>query len=184
MPEQYEDFGTVTKKSLLHTLTEHQVEIRQEVVDLVMEAYDNLSTFPDVVPALRSLKDTPDVECVVFSNGSQKMINNSINSSKDLKPVSSAFSQLVSVDHMRSFKPNPEVYRYLAQCVDMAGQESQLWLVSSNPFDVVGARAVGMNAAWVDRTGNGWQDKLGLEPTKIVHDLGGLIELVSSLKDR
>jgi len=172
----------VTYKSLLHTLTEHEVEIRQQVVDSVMKAYDNLSTFPDVAPALRSLKDTPGVECVVFSNGSQKMINNSVNSSKDLKPVSSAFSQLVSVDHMRSFKPDPEVYRYLAQCVDMAGQESQLWLVSSNPFDVVGARAVGMNAVWVDRTGKGWQDKLGLEPTKIIRGLGGLTELVSSLK--
>lgn len=180
--EQYEDFESVTRKSLLHTLAEHQVDIQEEVVNSVMEAYDNLSTFPDVVPALQSLQDTPDIECVVFSNGSQKMINNSVHSSNDLKPVSSAFSQLISVDHMRSFKPRPEVYRYLAECVDMAGQESRLWLVSSNPFDVVGARAVGMNAAWVDRTGNGWQDKLGLEPTKIVRGLGGLTELLSSLK--
>ncbi|KAK5936508.1 hypothetical protein PMZ80_011255 [Knufia obscura] len=147
-----------------------------------MEAYDNLSTFPDVVPALKSLKDTPDVACVIFSNGTPRMIGNSVSSSEDLKPVGSIFSRLVSVDHVRSFKPNPEVYRYLAQCVDMAGQESQLWLVSSNPFDVVGARAVGMNAAWVDRAGSGWQDKLSLESTKIVRGLGDLVELVSSLK--
>ena len=29
----------------------------------------------------------------------------------------------------------------------------EIWLVTSNPFDVVGARAAGMKAAWVDREG-------------------------------
>ena len=156
--------------------------MREDAVDRIMRAYDNLSTFPDVVPALEALKDTPDVECVVFSNGTQKMVSNSVNGSDNLKAISAAFSQLVSVDQMRSFKPNPEVYRYLAQCVGMAGQESQMWLVSGNPFDVAGARAMGMNAAWVDRAGNGWQDKLGLEPTRIIRGLGDLVDLVESLK--
>lgn len=36
-----------------------------------------------------------------------------------------------------------------------------MWLVSGNPFDVVGARSVGMQAAWVDRGGKGWVDGLG-----------------------
>lgn len=36
-----------------------------------------------------------------------------------------------------------------------------MWLVSANPFDVVGARAAGMSAAWVDRGGLGWVDGLG-----------------------
>jgi len=41
-----------------------------------------------------------------------------------------------------------------------------IWLVSGNPFDVVGARAAGIQAAWVDRAGGhhgkgGWNDRLG-----------------------
>jgi len=41
-----------------------------------------------------------------------------------------------------------------------------IWLVSGNPFDIVGARAVGWQAAWVDRAGGhsgngGWNDRLG-----------------------
>ena len=35
-----------------------------------------------------------------------------------------------------------------------------IWLVSGNPFDVVGAKAMGMKAAWVDRAGSGWADQL------------------------
>lgn len=164
----------------MHTLAEHSVEMRESDIDSMMQAYDNLSTFPDVVPALEALQQT-QVDCVVFSNGTQRMISNSVNGSEDLRPISFLFSQLISVDHMRSFKPNPEVYRYLAQCVSMQGQEAQIWLVSGNPFDVVGARAVGMNAAWVDRAGRGWQDKLGLEPTTIIKCLGDLVDLANNL---
>lgn len=182
MLEQYENFEAVTRKSLLHTLAEHQVEMREEDVDSVMEAYDQLSTFPDVVPALQSLKETPYLEMVVFSNGTQRMLGNSVNGSQELKSISSLFSQLVSVDNIQCYKPDPEAYRHLAECAGMAGQESQIWLVSGNPFDVVGARAVGMNAAWVDRAGNGWQDRLGSEPTTIIRDLGGLKELLENLK--
>ena len=158
------------------------MEANAEDIDSIMRAYDNLSTFPDAIPALEDLKRTANVECVVFSNGTRKMLHNSVNGSNDLKPVSNIFSQLVSVDHIQSFKPNPEVYKYLAQCVSMVGHEAQMWLVSGNPFDVVGARAVGMNAAWVDRSGTGWQDHLGLEPTTIIRSLSELVELVKSLK--
>lgn len=128
MPEQYEDFEQLTRKSLLHTLA---VEMKADGVDSLMQAYDGLSTFPDVVPALEMLEKVSDLECVVFSNGTPKMIENSVNRSLDLRSVSTAFSRLISVDHMRRFKPHPEVYRYLAQCVEMPGQESQIWLISS-----------------------------------------------------
>jgi 2-haloacid dehalogenase len=61
----------------------------------------------------------------------------------------------------------------------------------SNPFDVVGARACGLNAIWVDRSGSGWSDQLGmglgpggreLAPTKIVKGLGEVAEYVRSLQ--
>ena len=58
----------------------------------------------------------------------------------------------------------------------------EMWLVSGNPFDVVGARAVGMRAVWVDRGGKGWADGLvgGEEwgPTAVVGGLGEVVEVV------
>ena len=136
-----------------------------------MHAYDSLSTFPDVEPALKMLSSNEGIDCVVFSNGTRDMVSNSVNKSPDLSPHASIFKKLVSVDFIQSFKPMPEVYKYLAHTMNMAGQESQMWLVSGNPFDVTGARAVGMQAAWVDRAGKGWQDKLSLEPTVVVKSL-------------
>ncbi|ETN42359.1 haloacid dehalogenase, type II [Cyphellophora europaea CBS 101466] len=169
--KKYEDFSEVTRKSLHHALAEHGVSLDDEQADELMKQYDNLSTFPDVEPALKKLAANPNVNCVIFSNGTKSMVTNSVRSSDDLKPLGDVFKDIVTVDFVRSFKPAPEVYKYLAQRTQKTGAESSMWLVSGNPFDVCGARAVGMQAAWVDRQGNGWQDKLGGEPTAIVKSL-------------
>ena len=143
-----------------------------------MQAYDHLSIFPDVEPVLNKLSSYKGIECVVFSNGTKKMVSNSVNKSHEMSPFASVFKELITVDFVRSFKPAPEVYKYLAQCMGKTGQEDQMWLVSGNPFDVVGARAVGMQAAWVDRAGNGWQDMLGGEPTVVVRSLEEVADVV------
>lgn len=141
-----------------------------------MLGYDQLATFEDVLPALQKLGLTESIKCVVFSNGTRQMIDNSMNGSS-LSQIGSVFSQLISVDHLQRYKPAPEVYKYLANCTEMTGKEDEIWLVSGNPFDVVGARAVGMNAVWVDRAGAGWQDKLGPEPSKIIRSLEELVSI-------
>ncbi len=166
----------MTRKSLHHALAEHGVSLNDGEVDKLMEAYDSLSTFPDVNPALKSLQASPDIECVVFSNGTGSMVSNSVYKSGDLD--SSAFKDIVTVDHVKSFKPAPEVYKFLARRTGNEGREHAMWLVSGNPFDVTGARTVGMQAAWVDRAGNGWQDRLGLGPTVVVRGLGEVAEVI------
>lgn len=144
----------------------------------MMKAYDSLSIFPDVAPALKSLSSKSDVDCVVFSNGTKTMVSNSVNKSEELSPHASVFKNIITVDFVRTFKPAPEVYKYLASCVGKTGNEGEMWLVSGNPFDVVGARSVGMQAAWVDRAGNGWQDMLGGKPTVVVKSLEEVAEAV------
>lgn len=144
-----------------------------------MRAYDSLSIFPDVAPTLNKLSSNPDIECVVFSNGTKAMVSNSVYQSDELSPHASVFRNLVTVDFVRSFKPAPEVYKYLAQRMDKVGKEEEMWLVSGNSFDVVGARAVGMQAAWVDRAGNGWQDMLGGGPTVVVRSLEDVADAVA-----
>lgn len=47
------------------------------------------------------------------------------------------------------FKPNPQVYRYAARI--LSAEPGQLLMVSSNSFDVVGARASGYRGAYVNR---------------------------------
>jgi 2-haloacid dehalogenase len=152
-----------------------------------MRAYDTLSIFSDVGPALEKLKRASNVEAYVFSNGTNEMVSSSVHKSPDLKPYSSVFKGIVVVEEVRKFKPHPETYYHLARTVgkDPTSKKdlSEIWLVSGNPFDIVGARAVGMKAAWVDRAGNGWQDavvpgNIG-RPNVIAKDLEEVVNTIS-----
>lgn len=150
-----------------------------------MKAYDNLSTFPDVAPALKALANENGLTAVVFSNGTKSMVTNSVRLSPDLGPHADVFESIVTVDEVKCFKPDPRVYYHLAETVGIGKSREEmgrLWLVSGNPFDVVGARAVGMQAAWVDRGGAGWTDGLvqgeTYKPTVVVKGLGEVVEAV------
>ena len=180
MSEQFASFSDITRNTLLHALAENAVELDEDEIEKLMKAYDSLSSFPDVEPALKKLASNPNIECVVFSNGTKTMVSNSVQKSNDLSPHSSLFKDMITVDDVKMFKPAPEVYAHLAKCVDKVGHEGDMWLISGNPFDVVGARAFGMQAAWVDRAGNGWQDKQGGQPTVIVHSLEEVEQLVQA----
>ena len=150
-----------------------------------MKAYDTLSTFPDVAPALKTLASEPGVTAVVFSNGTNSMVTNSVKSSPDLGPHASIFKELVTVEDVMCFKPDPRVYYHLAEKMGKGTSKQatgEMWLVSGNPFDIVGARAVGMQAAWVDRGGAGWTDglvprEMG-KPTVVVRGLEEVAEVV------
>ncbi|KAL9624534.1 MAG: hypothetical protein Q9160_001198 [Pyrenula sp. 1 TL-2023] len=176
----FQSFSDITHNSLQHALSENHATLDRPATEELMKAYDSLSTFPDVSPAMERLAKNDNVACFVFSNGTNSMVSNSVKKSPDLQPHASAFLDLITVEEVRVFKPAPEVYRYLARKVEMVGREDQIWLVSGNPFDVVGARSIGMQACWVDRGGIGWQDRLvpGLEPTAIAKDLHEIVDIV------
>lgn len=164
-------------------MADSNVSLNNDSIASLMRAYDSLSTFPDVSPALKALDKESGITAVVFSNGTNSMVTTSVNSSPDLGPHASVFKNIVTVEEIQCFKPNPKVYYHLAEKMGKGTTKdamSEMWLVSGNPFDVVGARAVGMQAAWVDRAGNGWTDALVQgetgKPTLVVKGLGQVVE--------
>lgn len=181
----YIDFSTLTLRSLKHTLSEYSLSYNTSHLDTLLAAYDSLSTFPDVSPALDALRNESSITPVVFSNGTTDMVSASVHKSADLSPYKDIFKDLVTVEDVKKFKPDPAVYYHLAKKMGKGTSKEemgQMWLVSGNPFDVVGARKVGMQAAWVDREGKGWVDGLveGEDggPTVVVKGLGEVVEAV------
>lgn len=161
-PGLYKPFSEITRTSLQHALAEHSVTLSSTDIAGLMKAYDSLSTFPDVEPALKAISKDASINAYVFSNGTDAMVSSSVQQPPSLSPHASVFKSLITVQSVQLFKPHPEVYYYLAEKVGKGKDDmGSIWLVSGNPFDVVGARAVGMQAAWVDRAGNGWSDRLG-----------------------
>ncbi|KAJ5046514.1 uncharacterized protein L3040_003757 [Drepanopeziza brunnea f. sp. 'multigermtubi'] len=160
----YKPFSDITHASLKHALAESSsATLSDEDIAQLMKAYDSLGTFPDVAPGLQAIAADDSIAAYVFSNGTDAMVASSVRSSPSLSPHASVFKDLITVQEIEAFKPDPQVYVHLAKRVgkDSRGERGEVWLVSGNPFDVVGARAVGMQAAWVDRGGKGWVDQLG-----------------------
>jgi len=82
------------------------------------------------------------------------------------------------VDSVKKYKPSPDVYHGLLRFLGKEENPEDVWLVSGNPFDIVGARNVGMSAVWVNRGGKVWADRLTKSrPVKTVGSLEELADL-------
>lgn len=154
--EHYHDFGWVTERSLEHALATSGEDPGPAARQELLSAYDELKAFPDTRPGLERLRDAGHT-LAVFSNGTRAMIERVVGAAD----IADCFDDLISVDEVGTFKPSPRVYRHAAARV---GREvGATWLVSANPFDVVGAATTGLRTAWVDRGATAF-DQLGPEP--------------------
>jgi len=175
----YENFEQVTRRSLKHAVTEAGYELNDKSVETVIHAYDQLTVFDDVPVTIKELHSIPGVSAVVFSNGTDTMVGNSIKNCGELKQFAESDLPFVTVDSVEAFKPSPVVYGHLAKQVGKEGKHNEIWLVSGNPFDIVGARKAGFNTIWVDRAGKGWVDQLG-KPNNVVKNLKEVIDIVKA----
>jgi 2-haloacid dehalogenase len=169
--ERYQDFEQVTRKALDYALATVGRELAPEQKDDLIERYNDLERFSDVEPGLERLKEAGHA-MIVFSNGAPHMLE-ALMDSAELRPY---FQGFVSVDEVKTYKPAPETYRHAAW--RLGRPIGEVRLVSSNPFDVIGAEAAGMKSAWVDRSG-GLFDTLGPPPEIVV---GTLTELADALE--
>jgi 2-haloacid dehalogenase len=163
-----------------------------------MQSYNSLNLFPDVQPLIGRLEDAGSAfHPVIFSNGTRDMLSATLSSlHADPSPQAQAplFSnpeRCVVVDEMpegrKRFKPTRESYEYLLEQVGVGlgkpEDRSRVWLVSGNPFDVVGAKACGFRACWVDRKGAGWVDECVVgeagRPDVVVRELGEVVGKIS-----
>jgi 2-haloacid dehalogenase len=86
------------------------------------------------------------------------------------------FRAVISVDDIKSFKPDPAVYAHLVHRVGFP--TTSVWLISSNPFDVIGAKSYGLRSAWVQRDKRRIFDSWEFSPDRAV---GSLMDLPAAL---
>lgn len=180
----YQPFDELTRASFRQATTESGVKLSREDEGRIMASYNGLGTFPEVDKALDILSKSSTLDPYIFSNGTESMITSSLTTSPSLSKASATLpsTKVVSVDPLKVFKPDKRTYHHFARSVGLEDHLGNIWLVSSNPFDVVGASAAGLKSAWVDRGGLGWIDGLGdatgLKPTLVV---GGVDEAVQEI---
>ncbi|MBF7053041.1 haloacid dehalogenase type II [Halomonas sp. KAO] len=165
----YVPFNQCTEEALVFTDRALQVGLSEADRDHLMQVYAQLPAFADVAGALRRLGEA-GVTCVAFSNGTTQAVEGLLAQAG----IRDHFEAVISVDEVKRFKPDPAVYAHLRHRLE--SEPGDTWLISSNPFDVIGARHAGLHAAWVRRSAEAPFDPWGIDPDLTVGDLETLAE--------
>lgn len=162
--QNYENFAVCTGNALDYTNSYLKAPLSHKDKQELLELYKVLPAFADVEEGLARARKT-GFRIFAFSNGSAETVEGLLGNAG----IRDYFMGVVSVDEMRSYKPNPAVYCHFLRRAGVVGADA--WLVSSNPFDVIGALSSGMRAAWVKRSPDAVFDPWGIEPTLTVDSL-------------
>ncbi len=160
-------FAQCTREALDYACAAHHLELGGDARAALLDGYRHLPPFPEVSVALAGLRDAGH-RLYAFSNGHPDDLEVLL----DQAGLGPLFVDVVSVHAVQSFKPDPAVYaHFLARSHASA---ADTWLVSGNPFDVLGAAAAGWRTIWVRRSAEQPFDPWGVTPTSTVAGLDGI----------
>jgi 2-haloacid dehalogenase len=151
---RYEDFWSVTADALRHAVRRLGLPATEAQVAGLLDAYLTLACFPEVKDALARLEGRPRA---ILSNGSPRMLGAAVASS-GLGPL---LDHVISVDAVRTYKPSPRVYALGPEALGIPAAD--LLFVSSNAWDVAGAKSFGFQVAWCNRS-QAAPEELGVTP--------------------
>jgi len=172
--QNYVDFAVCTQQALEYTCASFAADLSDQQKQDLLEIYRRLPAFADAKQGLMRLQQNEDFRLYAFSNGAKAAVTALLDAAK----ISDYFVDVVSVDDLRSFKPNPAVYSHFLRSSGAAGGDA--WLISSNPFDVIGAISAGMRGAWIQRSREAIFDPWEIEPTI---SLNSLVDLSRRITD-
>ena len=191
---RYQDFSVITRDSLAYTLRCLGLESDPGSFESIMDKYLHLDLYPDAMTALAAL---PNKKLAILSNGSAAMLNALVANSG----LDRVLAATISVDSQKIFKPSPDAYRLIESTLGVPPAE--VLFVSSNPWDACGAKAFGLNVAWIERVTpeamalacvksdvvtpltmfkaiRSQMDELGFDPDCRIHSLSELPDLVAA----
>ena len=139
-------------------------------VDVAFEVFyaarNDLELYPDVRPALASLTERYTLIAVTNGNADLAKIG-----------IDDLFDGFVSATATGAAKPAAKIFEAAVEAGG-AGKSETLHVGDHPEMDVVGARAAGLRAVWINRGGFEWPDDVE-EPDGVVSDLHGLDELLA-----
>ena len=154
----YRDFRVCTRQALDHCCETLRADFSAHERERLMACYLKLPVFDDVIAGLERLSQAK-VAMFAFSNGRPDDLEQLLGNAG----IRACFAGVVSVDEVSTFKPNPAVYRHFLTRTEVSAKDA--WLISGNPFDICGARAVGMQALWLRRNPSTVFDPWEFTPT-------------------
>jgi 2-haloacid dehalogenase len=139
---RYEDFRAVTRDSLNYTLSTIGLQADATLLDRIVDAYNTLSPYPETEQALGLLGE---YRLAILSNGSPDMLDALVRNSG----LNRYLEAVISVDAKQAYKPDPRAYELVQERLGV--EPEAVAFVSSNGFDVAGAKSFGFKVVQIER---------------------------------
>jgi 2-haloacid dehalogenase len=166
--QRREDFAALTAHALDYALERLALAHSPSTRHRLLDAYRDLSPFADAEPALAALAPLPRL---ILSNGTRAMLEPLVASAGLARHIDT----ILSVDAAGVYKPSPRVYQLAVDQLELP--PIRVGFISSNGWDVAGAKAFGLTAIWVNRA-NAPVERHGPQPDAIVNSLSALPALL------
>jgi 2-haloacid dehalogenase len=141
-------YREVGRRALGHTLARAGIAHTRSEVEQLVARIETLRPFDDVIEALGRLR--PRYTLAILSNGDPDMLDNA-------RPhIGFAFDRYISIASAGYFKPHRAAYLRAAEL--LRTDVGRILHVANHAFDVIGAKAAGMRAAFVNRRRRPYED--------------------------
>ena len=164
---RYQPFDRVTRAALDRALAVCGIDVREDDREALVAGWTRLPAFAEAAGALGALRGAGH-RCLAFSNGTPRGLEALLSHAG----LDEHLDDVLSVEEVGTYKPHPDVYAALVRRGGLSPEAT--WLVSGNDWDVIGARAAGIRAAWVRRDASAvfgpWEE----EPDLVAGDLESL----------
>ena len=164
---RYVQFSVCVAESLDYVCASLGLTLTSDDKTVLLDAFRVLPAFDDVEACFDAL-DPAVFDRYALSNGSRDAIEMLLENAG----IRDRFVDVVSVDEIGTFKPDPAVYQHFLKRAGIDAENA--WLVSGNPFDVIGAMGAGLHGAWVRRSAATVYDPWGIAPTIEIKSLAEL----------
>jgi len=144
LSNRYADFWQVTHDALLYAAHKTNVNLSSEQSEQLMNGYLALKAWPDVLPALATLKKS-EYRLALLSNFTPHMLDACIHRAG----LEGVFEHALSTDQAKTFKPDPRAYQLGTDSLKLKKEE--ILFVAFAGWDAAGAKAFGYPTYWVNR---------------------------------
>ena len=144
---EFRPFREVARAALQTTLAQLELDVAQ--AEEILAGLSEVQPHDDAAAALDRLAGE-DARIVALTNSGAQQTEEILEQAK----LRDRFERVFSVSDVGAYKPDRRPYEHVVKELGVAAGEATL--IAAHAWDVVGARAAGLNSIWVDRLERRW----------------------------
>ncbi len=164
------NFAEVGRSALAMVVDRHELSLTEEALVDIVGGMKKLPPHDDVMPGLKLL-NAAGFRMVALTNSPVAVAEEQLR----YAGLIDFFETVISVEEVKTLKPDAKVYVYATQRMDV--EPSNAYLIAAHAWDVAGAMAIGCKGALIKRVGIA-ANPIAPEPTITAESFTSIANLI------